>query len=191
MLAKGRGEAEAQSVVTLRQNLVAERRSGYPTNQSYATVAMLRGIVKEPDARFRYECETGDLVRQVDYVEHNEGALLAGASPDGLVGGTTVVELKAPSTTRHLHNYARAKRGELPDSEYFPQLRHLAWCLGGDVQQVDFVSFDDRLTRFEEQVAITRVPIEALDLEAYDTIARRFLESVEEQMADLEALTDE
>jgi len=191
MLAKGRGEAEAQSVITLRQNLVAERRSGYPTNQSYATVAMLRGIVKEPDARFRYECETGDLVRQVDYVEHNEGALLAGASPDGLVGGTTVVELKAPSTTRHLHNYARAKRGELPDPEYFPQLRHLAWCLGGDVQQVDFVSFDDRLTRFEEQVAITRVPIEALDLEAYDTIARRFLESVEEQMADLEALTDE
>ena len=59
------------------------------------------------------------------------------------------------------------------------------------MQQVDFVSFDDRLTRFEEQVAITRVPIEALDLEAYDTIARRFLESVEEQMADLEALTDE
>ena len=192
MLAKGRGEAEAQSVVTLRQDLVAERRSGCPTNRSYATVAMLRGIVKEPDARFRYECETGDLVRQVDYVEHHEAALLAGASPDGLVGNRlTIVELKAPSTTKHLRNYARAKRGELPDSEYFPQLRHLAWCLGGDVQQGDVVSFDDRLTRFEEQVAITRVPIEALDLEAYDTIARRFLESVEEQMADLEALTDE
>jgi predicted phage-related endonuclease len=53
-----------------------------------------RGNELEPLARNSYELETGNVVKEVGFVELDQ---YTGASPDGLVGDDGLVEFKCPS----------------------------------------------------------------------------------------------
>jgi predicted phage-related endonuclease len=65
--------------------------------------------------------------------------MMAGASPDGLVGDDGLIEIKCPLTATHIETLL----GQAPPSRYLAQMQWQmavsgrAWC--------DFVSYDPRL----------------------------------------------
>ncbi len=129
--------------------LAVERLTGQPV-ETYSNAAMQRGIELEAEARDAYSFQTGNIVQEVGYVSHPT-IITAGCSPDGLVGGSGLVELKCPSSmAKHLD----ALRTGAHAQEYAWQLQHQLWVTGRD--WVDAVSYDPR---FPEglQLAIKRV----------------------------------
>lgn len=172
------GEAAARR--DLRLQLVVERLTGQPQDDSYINAAMQRGIDCEAAARAAYESLTGNLVREVGFIAHD--TLMAGASPDGELGGfKTLVEIKAPKSATHL-GYIRAKK--VP-SNYLPQLIHQMWITGADA--VDFFSWDDRFP-LPLQTFLVRVKRSDVDIAAYELAARLFLDEVEREFAEVEAM---
>jgi hypothetical protein len=63
----------------------------------------------------------------------------AGCSPDGLVGGDGLIEIKCPNTATHLEILLTGKI----DIEYIHQMQFQLSCTGR--QWCDFVSYDRRL----------------------------------------------
>lgn len=86
--------------------LVCERLTGRPT-ESFTSAAMQFGIDTEAQARVFYELTTGNDVKEVGFVEHPN--LMAGSSPDGLIGDDGGLELKAPQPAQHIRNLTGAK----------------------------------------------------------------------------------
>jgi predicted phage-related endonuclease len=171
------GEAAARR--DLRTRLVCERLTGQSQEDGFVSPAMQWGIEKEADAFAAYEAQTGTLVNRVGFLAHD--TLPAGCSPDGEVGGYTgIIELKAPKSATHL-KYIRA--GTVP-SDYLPQITHNLWITGA--QWCDFASFDDR---FPPALHLFRVRVERnqADIDAYELMARAFLNEVEAELAELDA----
>ena len=129
------GKSSAQAEAYINQ-LVAERITGEAT-VFHVTEPMARGVELEPEARFRYEMETGNLVRQVGFLMHD--TLQAGASPDGLVGENGGLEIKCPSPATHVE-YLRD--GNLP-SKYIQQVQGCLWISGRDWW--DFMSYHPKM----------------------------------------------
>lgn len=120
---------------TYMMRLLAERLSGIP-QETYCNGAMQWGIDNEEFARNTYEMETGNTVQQVGFVELDE---FIGCSPDGLVGGDGLVEIKCPNSSTHL-TYILA--GKMP-AEYVLQVQTQLWIT--ERLWCDFVSFDPRI----------------------------------------------
>lgn len=172
------GEAAARRDLRLR--LVLERLTGVSQENAYVNADMQRGIDKEPDAIAAYEGLTGNLIRPVGFVMHD--TLKAGASPDGIVGDYEGgLELKCPKSATHL-GYLRGKT--LP-KEYHGQIMHALWLTGA--QWWDFLSFDDR---FPEPLRVfhVRVTRNQTEVDAYEFMARQFLNEIDKELADIEAL---
>lgn len=104
----------------------------------YVSNAMQFGTENEPFARAAYEMEFGVMVEEVGFAMHPRINWF-GASPDGLVGGDGVLEIKCPNSATHLE-YLLA--GEVPE-QYIPQMKALMLC--AERQWCDFVSFDPRM----------------------------------------------
>lgn len=170
------GEAAARR--DLRVQLVCERLTGQSQEDAYVNAAMQRGIDKEADAFLAYEAVYGELAEPIGFVAHDE--LMAGCSPDGLVGANGLLELKCPKTATHL-GYLKA--GKAPSS-YLPQIMHSLWITGAE--WCDFVSFDDRLPAGLQLVRY-RVTRSDVDLAAYELTVRAFLAEVDKEVADLQA----
>jgi putative phage-type endonuclease len=113
--------------------LVVERLTGKPQD-TYQNQAMRDGIEREPDARAAYQFERGVLVKQVGLIKH---PTIAGthASPDGLVGDDTMVEIKCPTEATHLETLLGAP---IPQ-KYIYQMQWQMQCAGRG--QCDFVSY--------------------------------------------------
>ncbi|MBE5529996.1 exonuclease [Laribacter hongkongensis] len=124
-----------------RQNYMAElicqRLTGMQETR-FSNAAMQRGTDLEPHARARYIIETGEIVTETGLVDHPTIAGF-GASPDGLVGDTGLIEIKCPNTWTHLETIKTGK----PKREYLLQMQTQMACTGR--QWCDFVSYDDRL----------------------------------------------
>jgi putative phage-type endonuclease len=116
--------------------LVAEILSGQP-QESFTNAAMQWGIDHEAEARDAYSARTGEIVTEVGFVPHQ--TLQAGASPDGLIGDTGLVEIKCPNTQTHLE-YVESRK---PPMKYLQQMQFQMACTGR--QWCDFVSYDPRL----------------------------------------------
>lgn len=69
----------------------------------YQNDAMKRGTELEPKARIAYEFETGNVVKEVGFIERDE---YSGCSPDGLIGDDGGVEIKCP-VFRTFYEYAQ------------------------------------------------------------------------------------
>lgn len=99
--------------------------------QSYKSEDMIRGNELEQEARIAYEQFTFNAVDQVTFVSNGDW----GCSPDGLVGGGGVIEIKCPKSTTHAKYIYDDK---LP-TEYVQQVQGVLmstqrnWC--------DFVSY--------------------------------------------------
>lgn len=145
-----------------RKNYMAElvvERLTDTTPERFTIAAMQWGTDTEPQARATYTLVEGSPVQEVGFVPHP--TLMAGASPDGLVGDDGLVEIKCPNTATHIETLLTGKI----DGKYEKQMQFQMACTGRD--WCDFVSFDPRLPD-EMQLWVQRVvrnPEQIADIE--------------------------
>lgn len=119
VLAKGQGITRTKYL----RRIVCERLTGKPT-ETYKNANMDRGIEQEPLARATYEEITGNLVEQVGFIKH--ATMMAGASPDGLIGVDGGCEIKSVIPTVQLDTILA---GRYP-SEHRAQIMGNLWITG-------------------------------------------------------------
>ena len=129
--------------------LVYENLTGVPNDDQYVSAAMEDGTRREPTARFAYALATGFEVEEVGFVIHPT-IVMAGASPDGLVGKDGLVEIKCPTRKTMLNVLLTEKIA----AEYMDQMQFQMACTGR--AWCDFVNHDDRLPE-AMQMSILRV----------------------------------
>lgn len=117
--------------------LVAERLTGNPAD-GFTNAAMQWGTETEPQARAAYAFYCNQDVTEVGFIDHPT-IKLTGASPDGLVGESGLVEIKCPNTATHIDTLLSKKA----PAKYVTQMQWQMACTGRD--WCDFVSFDPRL----------------------------------------------
>ena len=159
--------------------IIAERLTNVP-KQGFTNEAMRWGTETEPQARAMYEFQTGLEVTETGFVPHPviEGT---GASPDGLVGDSGLIEVKCPNTATHIETL----RGSAIDRKYVLQMHWQMICTGRD--WCDFVSFDPRLS-LAKQMHVRRVHRDAELCEEITAEVTRFLTELNETVAELERL---
>lgn len=141
--------------------LVAEILTGKPQGSDYTNAHMAFGTEMEPLARSAYEAETGFSVDEVGFCQHPT-IERAGASPDGLVGNSGLVEIKCPKVATHL---AYLIAGVVPVG-YRNQMMWQMACTGRD--WCDFASFRPDLPEHLQLfiVRFKRYPERIMQLEA-------------------------
>jgi len=158
----------------LRAQLVVERLTGQSAEDGYVNEDMQRGIDLEAEARAAYEARMGVLVDTAGFLAHSE--LMAGYSPDGLVGDDGLIEIKCPKIATH---YRRLSSDDAW-SDVLPQIRHGLWMTGRT--WADLVSYDNRFPD-RLRIVIKRVTADALALDEYDEKVRAFLAEVDRDIA--------
>lgn len=180
MLATRKDKSEAAGRRNLRVRLALERVTGRSCESGYESAAMLQGKEREADARGLYEAITGCFLRSVGFVAHD--SLLAGCSPDGVVGEYEgLVEAKCPLAATHW-DYLRT--GTVPD-EYVKQVQHQLWITGAN--WCDWISFHPD---FPEplRMKLVRIDRDQAAMKAYELLVRQFLAEVDRDVAEIERL---
>jgi putative phage-type endonuclease len=157
--------------------LVAEILTGKPQGSDYTNAAMQFGTETEPLARSAYEAETGFSVDEVGLCIHPT-IERAGASPDGLVGNSGLVEIKCPKVATHL---AYQIAGVVP-SGYKNQMMWQMACTCRD--WCDFVSFRPDLPE-HLQLFIVRFKRDSEKILELETAVISFLSTVDAMLAKL------
>lgn len=158
--------------------LLAERLTG-EVAESYSNTAMQWGADMEPQARAAYEFFRDATVELVGFIPH-PAIPNAGASPDGLVGDSGIVEIKCPNTATHLETL----QGGAIDRKYSLQMQWQMACTGMD--WCDFVSFDPRLPE-AYQIHITRVDLDSDLVADLERDIADFLKEIDAREAALRA----
>lgn len=158
--------------------LVAELLTGVSAESGFINDDMRRGIELEPKARFAYEMQTDQVVREVGLVLHP--TLRAGASPDGLVGDG-LIEIKCPRTHTHIEYLL----GGVPPLKYVPQMAWQCICTGRP--WVDFASFDPRLPK-DLQLFVVRYEPTMAYLQSLEAEVTSFIAEVDEKVASLRGI---
>jgi len=157
--------------------IVAEILTGKPQGSDFTSAAMQFGSETEPLARSAYEAETGFSVDEVGFYQH---PLIdrSGASPDGLVGNSGLVEIKCPKVATHLA-YLIA---DVVPAAYKNQMMFQMAVTGRD--WCDFVSFRPDLPEHLQLFIIRfkRDPARILELE---TAVIAFLDGVDKMLSQL------
>lgn len=136
VMAKGCGGAPSAMRRNYMMQLLCERLTGN-SEEGFTSAAMQPGNELEPMARMAYELMQDCEVTEVGIMHHPriEGF---SASPDGLILKRGL-EIKCPNTAQHIAVLQSGKH----DPQYEWQM--LAQMACGELEGVDFVSFDDRL----------------------------------------------
>ena len=164
--------------------LIAERATGIPTD-FYVTPEMQWGTDHEEAAAEAFEAETGKLVSGNGkiFIKHPEIAWL-GASPDRFVGDDALLEIKCPTTVRHLQ---RVFSREIPP-EYRRQMQVQLLCTGRKFCY--FADFDPRLKGgVLDKAALLILEYRPTDLELEETLklCREFLDDLQNRIETLNA----
>lgn len=168
---------------TSRENYMAQlvcERMTQKVAESYSNSAMAWGTETEPLARAAYEVKTGLTVDQVGFVDHPTIAM-TGASPDGLVGESGMIEIKCPNTATHIETLLSEK---VP-TKYLTQMTWQMCCTGR--HWTDFVSYDPRLPE-NLQLFIKRVEYDPKYAAELEQEVIRFLDEVDGKIKQLEKL---
>jgi len=104
--------------------LALERLTGEPM-EKFQSAAMLNGSLREPEARERYELQTGCMVYETGFWLHPTISD-AGASPDGLIDEDGGLEIKCPEPKAHMETLLS---GTVSDP-YFKQCQWNMACTG-------------------------------------------------------------
>src|SRR5699024_10393003 len=144
--------------------LVVERLTGVP-KEGFSNAAMAWGTETEPQARATFTLTTGLSVEEVGFVDH-PSIEMTGASPDGLIGDSGLIEIKCPNSATHIATL----RGSDIDDKYMKQMQWQMACMARD--WCDFVSFDPRLPD-EMQLHIRRVEADRELIEEIETAVRK------------------
>jgi putative phage-type endonuclease len=153
--------------------LVVERLTGTRA-ETYTNAAMQWGTEKEPEARALYEFMRDAEVAQVGFIEH-PSIIMAGASPDGLIGMDGMVEIKCPNSSTHIDTLLG---GEIP-MKYQLQMQFQMSCAQRD--WCDFVSYDPRLPE-SMRIFVMRGNRDDRQIAAMEQEIRAFLAEVDEKV---------
>jgi putative phage-type endonuclease len=156
--------------------LVCERLTGQK-GESFTNAAMQHGTDTEPLARAAYEAYADVLVDEVGFVPH-PSIIMAGASPDGLVGDDGLLEIKCPNTATHIETLL----SQSVPGKYNTQMQFQMACTGR--QWCDFVSFDNRLPE-ELQLFVKRVPRDNEFIKQMEDEVVKFLNELDIKIAQL------
>ena len=155
--------------------LLVERITGVPTER-YVSKEMLWGIETEAQARAAYSF-FNEAVTPAGFVAHPSIGM-SGASPDGFVGSSGLIEIKCPNTATHIDFLL----SDEVDIRYRKQMLWQMACTGR--RWCDFASFDPRMPS-ELQLRVRRFEWDdklILELEAE---ARQFLADLDAREAAL------
>jgi putative phage-type endonuclease len=156
--------------------LVCERLTGQK-GESFTNAAMQHGTDTEPLARAAYEALKDVLVDEVGFVPH-PSIIMAGASPDGLVGTDGLLEIKCPNTATHIETLM----SKTVPGKYNTQMQFQMACTGR--QWCDFVSFDNRLPE-QFQLFVKRVPRDDEFIKQMEDEVVKFLNELDIKIAQL------
>ncbi len=162
--------------------LIAERLTSTPA-PSFSNAAMQWGTDTEPQARSAYEFFHDVEVVQVGLVGHPTIEMSA-ASPDGLVGGEGLVEIKCPNTATHIDTLLNQK---VP-AKYVTQIQWQMACT--ERQWTDFVSFDPRMPA-HLSMFVTRLDRDQERIEDLESLVNEFLAEIDVKIERLNALEKE
>lgn len=178
-------------------SLVAERITGC-IEPVWVNDDMLRGQLDEPIARDLYQQHfaEGEIVSESGFLVRDDWGFRLGYSPDGLVGETGLIEIKAPRAKGHI---ATTLAGEMP-AYHMPQVQ--AGLLVSGREWCDFVSYHGGLPSFVTRVypdpkwaeaiveAVTAFEQQAAEMVTNYDLATRGLPSTERriQLTDLEVI---
>ena len=152
--------------------------------EGYINADMQWGIDQEPFARAAYEAHTGVLVDEIGFMPHPT-IEMSGASPDGLVGDSGMVEIKCPSSKTALECWL----SDVPvESKYFAQMQWQMACAGRD--WCDYVVFDPRMPQ-KAQLFIYRVNRDNEWLATTEKEVVKFLAEVDAKVAALRKIIGE
>lgn len=182
-LAQGKGTAEAATRAQYRVRLAVERITGKVMESGFKSAAMDHGTEHEPFARMLYEARTGNFVEEVSFIRHE--FLMAGVSPDGLVGDKGMTEFKCPSPAVHMGYLTLVDK---PPAAYKWQVYGQMWVTKRD--WVDFASYNPL---FPESLQLHIVRVyrdEALINELADGVTK-FLYDVEKTVKEIQQLEKE
>lgn len=174
IMAQGKGGKESASRADYRFEIVLERLTGKPEDDTFVSNEMKRGTEMEPYARASYQVEMDLIVHQVGMVIHPNDDRCA-ASPDGMINWDGenapegLVEIKAPKQKNHL---AYILAGGVP-SEYQPQMFWQMAVTGA--RWNDFVSFDPRFPE-HLQLYICRLERDEARIKEIESEVARFLD---------------
>ncbi len=132
---------------TLAFEKVAEIMTG-KAKEHYINADMERGNEFEAMARNSYELESGNIVKEIGFVEMDE---FVGCSPDGFIGKNGLVEIKCkndPNFVRYLYN-KKIDANHIWQMQMQMYVTKRKWC--------DYVIFNEN---FPTTTVITRVKID-------------------------------
>ena len=159
--------------------LVAERLTGAKA-ESFSNAAMQWGTDQEPEARLAYEFRTDAEIALVGFIPH-PSIVMSGASPDGLVGDSGLVEIKCPNTATHIDTLLT---GTIP-GKYETQMLWQMACTGRE--WCDFASYDPRMP-VEMQLFVKRFNRDAERIAELEAEVRAFLTELDSTVASLTRL---
>lgn len=159
--------------------LICERLTG-TAPPSFTNAAMQWGTDQEPFARVAYAYHSMAEVTEIGFVDHPTIAM-SGASPDGLVGLSGLVEIKCPNTATHLDTLEAKK---FP-GDYYPQIQWQLACTGRE--WCDAVSFDPRLPE-PMRLFVERIPRDEAYIAQLEAMVAEFLAEIEDRVNRLRGL---
>lgn len=148
--------------------IVAERLTGQPTPH-FETAAMRWGTDNEPAARIEYAWQRSVEVQEVGFIAHP--SIMAGISPDGLIGADGGLEIKCPTTATHIETILNG----MP-ADHIPQVQGAMWITGR--AWWDFVSYDPRVPE-HLRLFVQRIPRDDIYIANLDFEIRAFLADVD------------
>ena len=169
----------AASRDNLMAQLIVERLTGQQ-QESYTNAAMQWGTEQEPFARAAYEIATGQMVEECGFVPHPT-IDNAGASPDGLVGDSGLIEIKCPNTAGMID----ALLTQAVPAKYIAQMQMQMACTGRG--WCDYVVFDPRMP-VKAQLFIKRVPRDPDFIQKMESEIIKFLAELDGKVNKLKEL---
>lgn len=130
--------APTQKYSDYRIKIITERLTKQPVLIP-STPAMQWGITHEADAIATYSFIYDTEVETCGFIDH-PSIKNAGASPDGLINGDGLIEIKCPNSSTH----TKFLLDDEIKPEYIAQMQFQMACTNR--QWCDFVSFDPRFT---------------------------------------------
>lgn len=158
--------------------LICERLTG-ERQEGYTSAAMQWGTDIEPQARAAYAFHMDADVAEVGFIDH-PSIKMFGASPDGLVGETGLVEIKCPNAATHIDTLL----SETVPGKYITQMQVQMACTGR--AWCDFVSFDPRLPA-DLQLWVKRIDRDEAMIREIEAEVQAFLAELEAKVTALRA----
>ena len=163
VLAKGRSGGDSKGRRTYMLKLIGERITGEPA-ESYTNANMERGKIMEEEARNAYAFMSDSVLVPVGFIRNGD----KGCSPDSLVGGDGLLEIK--TKLPHLQIDVLL-RDEMPP-EHMAQVQGQIWT--AEREWCEFVSYWPKLPLFVKRIyrddAYIKILSDAIDSFLFELI---------------------